>query len=82
MTSPTSRPAALNYLLRRLPNEMKENKDESKLVDGLTGVIGLDGGLFLRGLASALDDDSVLVQRAVLDLLIAALSVRQLAENS
>ncbi|GAA5879237.1 hypothetical protein JCM8547_003940, partial [Rhodosporidiobolus lusitaniae] len=67
ITAPTSRIPALNYLARRLP---KLESDE-----GLEHIVGQDVGLMVRGLAAALDDPQILVQRGILDLLTTTLKL-------
>ncbi|GAA6042706.1 hypothetical protein JCM8097_003757 [Rhodosporidiobolus ruineniae] len=67
ITAPTSRIPALNYLARRLP---KMDDDES-----LQHIVGQDVGLMVRGLAAALDDPQILVQRGILDLLTSTLKL-------
>jgi hypothetical protein len=61
ISSPSSRLAALNYLSRRL----LEPPDP--------GV--LEVGLMVRGIASALEDENVLVRRSGLDLLLRVMSL-------
>lgn len=43
----------------------------------LTEVLGPDGGLFIRGMAAALEDDNVLVRRGVFDLLISSMPLAE-----
>ncbi|KAM0788392.1 hypothetical protein ACM66B_001530 [Microbotryomycetes sp. NB124-2] len=67
ITAPHSRTPALNYLARRLP---KMNSQDSP-----SPIVGQDIGLMIRGFAAALDDPQILVQRGILDLLIATLQL-------
>lgn len=86
ITNALARPAAVNYLAKRLPDQLRSvieaQTDEKDSIEDnssvLSAVIGLDGGLFIRGFSAALEDDNVLVERGILDILIASLSVKQL----
>lgn len=65
VTAPKSRIAALNYLIRRLPRD-----------DGVSAaVVGHDFGLMVRAFTATLEDAQLLVQRAILDLLLATLKI-------
>ncbi|KAK4333987.1 Protein dopey [Rhodotorula toruloides] len=79
ITAPNSRIPALNYLSRRLPKlpPAKDGEDVNAdgEEDGLAEIVGQDIGLMVRGFAAALEDDSILVQRGVLDLLTGTLRV-------
>ncbi|GEM07562.1 cellular morphogenesis-related protein [Rhodotorula toruloides] len=79
ITAANSRIPALNYLARRLPKfpsaKDGENVDADGEEDGLAEIAGQDIGLMVRGFAAALEDDSILVQRGVLDLLTGTLRV-------
>ncbi|KIJ53578.1 hypothetical protein M422DRAFT_73885 [Sphaerobolus stellatus SS14] len=61
MITPSARQTSLNFLSRRLP---KLNGDED-----ITPIIGRDVGLMIRAFAAALEDENILVRRAMLDLL-------------
>jgi hypothetical protein len=80
MTHPGSRTSAVNYLTKRLPPRLKpmlKSLQDSQTAEHstassdpiLSGIIGPDGGLFVRALSSGLQDDNVLVRRGTLDLL-------------
>ncbi|BGP31712.1 hypothetical protein JCM10296v2_003486 [Rhodotorula toruloides] len=79
ITAPNSRIPALNYLSRRLPKlpPAKDGEDANAdgEEDGLAEIVGQDIGLMVRGFAAALEDESILVQRGVLDLLTGTLRV-------
>ncbi|BGP07694.1 Protein dopey-1 [Rhodotorula toruloides] len=79
ITAPNSRIPALNYLSRRLPKlpPAKDGEDANTdgEEDGLAEIVGQDIGLMVRGFAAALEDESILVQRGVLDLLTGTLRV-------
>lgn len=62
ITTPSVRLAALNFLTRRMPPV--ENEQDPTLL------VGKDLGLMVRGLAHALDDDSLLVRRNTLEILV------------
>ncbi|KAK4051842.1 hypothetical protein OIV83_002547 [Microbotryomycetes sp. JL201] len=74
ITAPHSRIPALNYLSRRLP------KMDSQ--DSPSPIVGQDIGLMIRGFAAALDDSQILVQRGILDLLIATLQLESVGFKS
>lgn len=84
VTNASSRLAAVHYLSRRLKPRLSE--PEMGGTAGLAEIIGSDTGLLVRGLAAGLDDDTVLVRRGVLDLLIAILPLHKMptrcAKNS
>ncbi|GJJ13160.1 hypothetical protein Clacol_007411 [Clathrus columnatus] len=61
ITTPTARRTSLNFLSRRLP---KLNGD-----DDISYIIGRDIGLMIRAFAAALEDNDILVRRAMLDIL-------------
>ncbi|GAA5921263.1 hypothetical protein JCM3775_002966 [Rhodotorula graminis] len=71
ITAPHSRIPALNYLARRLPRDESGTGSE----DALDAVVGQDVGLMVRGFAAALEDDTILVQRGILDLLIGTVRI-------
>lgn len=71
MASQPVRLAALNLLSRKLP---KVNGDDNGDKD-VTQIVGKDLGLLVRGFCAALEDDNLLVRRAVLDLLITHLRI-------
>ncbi|CAB4494243.1 hypothetical protein RhiirA1_417017 [Rhizophagus irregularis] len=62
ITSPALRTPALNYLSRRMP------KITSK--EDVAVMLGDDIGIMVRAFSATLEDDHVLVQRAILDLLV------------
>ncbi|KZS93323.1 hypothetical protein SISNIDRAFT_441139 [Sistotremastrum niveocremeum HHB9708] len=71
LTSPNSRPPAINFLTRRLP-KFKEDDD-------VTPIVGKDVGLMLRAFASALEGENLLVRRGTLDLLVNSLRLNSAA---
>lgn len=72
ITIPSVRLAALHFLARRLPHL---NGDHSEFVDA-PSIAGPDLGLIVRAFAASLEDEnSLLVQRAMLDLLISHLRI-------
>lgn len=77
ITAPSSRTPALNYLSRRLPRSSSGSGGGGGGAggdDALTAIIGgHDAGLMVRGFAAALSDETILVQRGILDLLLSAL---------
>lgn len=76
MTNPSARVSIVNYITGRLSSALLASKavvPTSSDSPCLTEVIGPDGGLFIRGLAAALEDDNVLVRRGILDLLVTAM---------
>ncbi|PWN52444.1 hypothetical protein IE53DRAFT_367211 [Violaceomyces palustris] len=62
ITTPATRLAALNFLTRRMPRLNDEVDPQS--------VVGKDLGLMVRGFAHALEDETLLVRRSALDLLV------------
>jgi len=64
ITMPSIRLSALNYLSRKLPNDLNEMNEKSA-----SEVIGKDLGLMVKGLISGLEDKENLVQRATLEIL-------------
>lgn len=76
MASRSVRLAALNFLLRKLPR-LNGGPDGSAVSEqgDVTQIIGKDLGLLVRGFCAALEDESLLVRRAVLDLLITHLRI-------
>lgn len=76
MTNPSARVSIINYLSGRLSTALlacKASISEPSSSPCLTRVIGPDGGLFIRGMAAALEDDNVLVRRGIFDLLVAVM---------
>ena len=67
ITAPSLRIAALNYLSKRMPKIGPE--------DSIVGIVGDDVGLMVRGFSAALQDSQILVQRSVLDLVLATLPI-------
>ena len=88
LTTPSARAPALQYLSRRLPKlsddtggySMSHLKYETHFwfLD-ISGIVGSDMGLMIRAFASALEDDNLLVRRAILDLLLQSLRLDGLA---
>ncbi|UZJ52849.1 hypothetical protein CBS101457_002169 [Exobasidium rhododendri] len=77
ISSPTSRLASLNYLSRRL------HRLNGTEIDGTSSdvesLVGLDLGILVRGFASALEDETILlVRRAALDILVTHLRLDSL----
>ncbi|KAN0061878.1 hypothetical protein ACQY0O_005872 [Thecaphora frezii] len=70
ITTPSTRLAALNYLGKRMP-DLGQEVDPSNLV-------GQDVGLMVRGFAHALEDETLLVRRNALDLLVKHLRMDRL----
>ena len=62
VTSSSTRLAAFNYLTRRMPNLNDEPHPAN--------LIGQDVGLMVRGLAQSLEDETLLVRRNALELLV------------
>ncbi|SPO39006.1 related to DOP1 - strong similarity to developmental regulatory gene, dopey (dopA) [Pseudozyma flocculosa] len=63
ITTPSTRLAALNYLTKRMPDLGPEVVDPTRSV-------GKDVGLMVRGFAHALEDETLLVRRNALELLV------------
>ncbi|RIA92963.1 Dopey, N-terminal-domain-containing protein [Glomus cerebriforme] len=68
ITSPALRIPALNYLSRRMP------KITSK--EDVAIVLGDDVGIMVRAFSATLEDEHVLVQRAILDLLVTSFPLK------
>jgi len=81
LTTPSARAPALQYLSRRLPKLsddkggyfMSHLKYELIWSLDISSIVGSDMGLMIRAFASALEDDNLLVRRAILDLLLHSL---------
>ncbi|PLW27497.1 hypothetical protein PCASD_17664 [Puccinia coronata f. sp. avenae] len=67
ITGPGYRIAAINFLNRRMP---PLNPQET-----IVPIVGQDVGLMIRGYSAALEDGNILVQRGILDLLLANLKL-------